>query len=247
MSYSFGGVEAAKSGNYLKPGYYRVRVADATAGEFPQSKIPYVEIVFETKDKTVISEKFALKAKEPNAKFNPLSRLQYLHEAWLGEKADGNFKTPADIAKFFKSALANKSAGVKTLVVGGEINGKITYGRLPFAEFILPSDADVDLGPFAEDSEEWKQFVKKSTRTTEASGKGSGLLNDDDDEDSSFAEEDEDDDNDGDEDPFADDEDTKVAAKKSTKAPAAPAKKAAEKEAPKKGKKKEEESDGFSW
>lgn len=244
MSYSFSGVEAAKPGNYLKPGYYRVRVADAVAGEFPTSKIPYVEIVFETKDKLAISEKFALKSKEPNAKFNPLSRLQYLHEAWLGEKADGNFKTPGDIAKFFKAALANKSAGIKVLVVGGEINGKITYGRLPFGEFILPLDSDVELGPFAEDSEEWKQFVKKSTRTTEASGKGSGLLNDSDEDEDFEGEEDEDEDEDSD--PFEEEE--TVATKTKTKpAPAKNGAKVAEKVEKVKSKKKDDAKDDFKW
>ncbi len=175
MSFSFKGVAAAKAGSYLKPGYYRTRVSEVESGEFEASGIPYTAITFTTQDGLSITEKFVLKTKDPKSKFNPLSRLQYLHEAWLGTEIDAEFKSPESIAEYFKKALVTKKAGVKTILIGGEINGKITYGRLPLTDFIIEND--VDYGPFDEDSDEYKQHVKKSTRTTEASGKKGGLLN----------------------------------------------------------------------
>jgi hypothetical protein len=243
MSFNFKGVESAKANSYLKPGYYRVRVSEVVSGEF-DSGIPYLAVTFTTQDKLSITEKFVLKVKDPNSKFNPLSRLVYLHEAWLGSEIDAEFKSVEAVAAFFKKALVSKAAGPKTLVVGGEINGKITYGRIPLTDFIV--DGDVDLGPFEEDSEEWKQFVKKSTRTTEASGKKGGLLNSDDDDD--FGEDDDDAD-DADEDtpppPPAKGKNTKAAAPKAEKAPAKTSSK--KKEEPKEEAEEEGEDDGFNW
>lgn len=176
--FDFKGVESAKNGNFLKPGYYRARVSKVESGTFEQSGFPYIAVTFQTQDGLELTEKFSLKSKNPD--FNPLKRLQYLHEYWLGEPIDSTFKSVDGIAEFFKKALVTKKAGVKTIAVGGEINGKIVYARLPFSDFIV--DGDIELGAFDEDSNEWKQFVKKSNRTTEATGKKGGLLNDDDDD-----------------------------------------------------------------
>jgi len=180
MSFNFKGVEAAKAGSYLKPGYYRTRVSEVESGEF-DSGIPYMAVTFSTQDGLSITEKFTLKTKDPKSKFNPLSRLQYLHEAWLGTELDADFKSVESVAEYFKKALVSKKAGAKTIVVGGEINGKVTYGRIPLTDFVI--EEQVDLGAFEQGSEEWKQFVKLSTRTTEASGKKGGLLNSTDDDD----------------------------------------------------------------
>ena len=233
MSFNFKGVEAAKASSYLKPGYYRTRVTDVKSGAFEKSGIPYVEITFTTQDKLNISEKFVLKSKEPNPKFNPISRLVYLHEAWLGSAIDQDFKSPADVATYFKKALVNKSAGVKTIAVGGEKVGKIVYGRIPLTGFVVPAETEVTLGEFEEGSDEWKQFVRASNRTTEATGKKGGLLNDDTDDDDDFGD-------DEDEDAFEEE-------KPKAKAKAAPAKekaaapaKAKAKAAPKKEEVKEE-------
>lgn len=239
MSFNFKGVDAAKAGSYLKPGYYRARVSEVEAGEFEKSGIPYVAVTFTTKEGLSLTEKFTLKTKDPKSKFNPLSRLVYLHEAWLGEGIEAEFKSPEQIASFFKKALANKNAGVKTIIVGGEINGKVTYGRLPLTDFIVGEDSEVDLGEFEEGSEEWKQYVKKSTRTTEASGKKSGLLNSDDEDD--FGSDDDDDNNN------EEDQDEEVATKKTTKTSE---KKTSAKTSEKKTSKKtdEEEGDGgWKW
>lgn len=249
MSFNFKGVDAAKPSSYLKPGYYRARVSDAEAGEFEKSGIPYVAITFMTQDKLSITEKFVLKSKEPNPKFNPISRLVYLHEAWLGSSIDRDFKSPEEVAEYFKSVLTNKKAGVKTIVIGGEINGKVTYGRIPLAGFIITEE--VTLGEFEEGSDEWKQYVRKSNRTTEATGKKGGLLNDDDDDD--FGGDDDDDDDDKEEIPAP-------APKKKTvekKAPAekAPAKKETKKTVTKPVEKEEEpeeggeddDTDDFKW
>lgn len=193
MSFNFKGVEAAKQSIYLKPGRYRTRVSEVKEGTFDKSGIPYVEITFSTQDGLAISEKFVLKSKEPNPKFNPISRLVYLHEAWLGSSIDKDFKSPSEVATYFKKVLVNKKAGVKTLIVGGEISGKIVYGRIPLAGFI-ETDADAELGEFTEGDDNWNKVVRKSNRTTEATGKKGGLLNDDDDDDIDDDDEDEDDD-----------------------------------------------------
>lgn len=246
MSFNFKGVEAAKPSSYLKPGRYRVRVSEVTDGKFEQSGIPYVEITFQTQDKLSIAEKFVLKSKEPNPKFNPISRLVYLHEAWLGEGIDQDFKSPAEIAAYFKKALMNKKAGAKTIVVGGEVSGKIVYGRIPLAGFI-ETDADVELGEFTEGDENWAKYVRKSNRTTAATGKKGGLLNDDDDDD------DFDDDDDDAEDDVVEEKapEKKTSAKKAgtgEKKPAA--KKTAKKEeAPEKEEDDDDDNDdeGFAW
>lgn len=239
MSFNFKGVEAAKSGNYLKPGYYRARVSKVEAGEFEQSGIPYLAVTFQTQDGLEITEKFTLKTKDPKSKFNPLSRLQYLHEAWLGAEIDADFKSIDQLTEFFQKALVGKKAGAKTIVVGGEVNGKVTYGRIPLTDFVISEE--VDLGEFEEGSEEWKQFVKKSTRTTEATGKKGGLLNSA-----------EDDDDFGGED---DDKEEIPAPKKKTGGGAAKAEKTtAKKPAAKPAKEEAEddndgdgEGDGFNW
>lgn len=187
MSFNFKGVEAAKANSYLRPGYYRTRISGVESGEFEQSGIPYLAITFATQDGLSLTEKFVLKTKDPKSKFNPLSRLQYLHQAWLGEELDQQFKSLDAITEYFAEALAVKT--VKTIVIGGEINGKVTYGRLPLTDFVI--DEKVELGAFDEDSDEYKQYVRKSTRTTEAAGKKGGLLNSDDDD--SFGNDDDDD------------------------------------------------------
>lgn len=235
MSFNFKGVEAAKPSSYLKPGYYRVRVTDVKSGKFDKSGIPYVEITFTTQDKLSISEKFVLKSKEANPKFNPISRLVYLHEAWLGTAIDQDFKTPESVAEYFKKVLVNKKAGVKTIVVGGEIVGKVVYGRIPLAGFIVPEGTEVALGEFEEGSDEWKQFVRKSNRTTEATGKKGGLLNDDDDDDDFGGDDDEDEDDDT--------EEEAPAPKKATAKKATEKKASAKKAAPKKEEPAEEEAE----
>lgn len=224
MSFNFKGVESAKSGNYLKPGYYRARVSKVENGEFEQSGIPYLAVTFQTQDGLEITEKFILKTKDPKSKFNPLSRLQYLHEAWIGSEIDADFKNIDQLTEFFNKALVGKKAGAKTIVVGGEVNGKVTYGRIPLTDFVITDE--VDLGEFEEGSEDWKQFVKKSTRTTEASGKKGGLLNSADDDD------------------FGSDDDEKE------EIPAPKKKAAAKKPAAKKeeeAEEAEESGDGFDW
>jgi hypothetical protein len=180
--FDFSKTDAAKESNYMRPGVHRVKIADVKAGEFPQSKLPYLGITFENAEGVKIEEKFVLKAKDPDSKSNPLSRLQYLHEAWSGKLLDKAFKSIAEMEAYFKKVFVNAKAGTRNLIVGGEINGKVVYGRLPFTGFLV-ADGEIDLGEFEEGSDEWKKYVKKSTRTTEASGKKGGLLNDADDDD----------------------------------------------------------------
>lgn len=181
-SYDFSKTESAKPGNYMKPGVHPVKISEVEEGEFEDSQIPYVAVTFQAEDGNQLVEKFVLKTKDPNSKTNPLARLQYLHEAWTGKLLAKAFKSVEEIVEYFKKVFVNPKAGTRNLLVGGEINGSVTYGRVPYTGFIVPEDADIEVGEFEEGDENWKKYVKKSTRVTEAAGKKGGLLNDTDDD-----------------------------------------------------------------
>ena len=109
-----------------------------------------------------------------------MSRLQYLHEAWTNKKLAKVFKSAEEIEKYFKTAFVNPKAGTRNIVIGGEVVGKNTYASLPFTNFIVSDDSNLDEGEFTEGDDNWKKYVKKSNRTTEASGKKNGILNEND-------------------------------------------------------------------
>ena len=173
--FDFKSTEAAQETSYLKPGVYSVKVTEVKAGEFPQKKSPYLGVTFTTDEGLTIQEKFPLSEKA-------LPRLQYFHEAWTGKKLDKVFKSVAEVEAYFTKTFVNPKAGTRNLVVGGEVNGKVVYGNLPYTGFIAGDDSDLELGEFTEGDENWKKYVKKSNRTSESSGKGNGILNDDEDE-----------------------------------------------------------------
>ncbi len=238
-TFDFSNTQAAKESNYLRPGVHKVKVSKVEAGAFDKSDVPYLAFTFEDQSGTQLTEKFVLKTKDPNSKTNPLARLQYLHEAWSGKLLDKAFKSVEEMEAYFTKVFVSSKAGARLLIVGGEINGKIVYGRVPYTGFLVTND-ELEIGEFEEGSDEWKKYVKKSTRTTEATGKKGGLLNDDEDAD------------DDDDLPFgdADDEDEDKEEKKSDKKAdkKAPAKtdkndKKSTKPAPKKAAKEEDADD----
>jgi hypothetical protein len=174
MTFNFAKVEAAQESSYLKPGVYTTKISEVKLGKTKTKNTEFLGVTFETEDGLKITESFMLTEKA-------LPRIQYLHEAWAGKKLDKAFKSTAEIEAYFAKTFVNPKAGTRNLVVGGEINGKNTYGTLPYTGFII-EDGVLDLGEFEEGSEEWKKYVKKSNRTTEASGQKNGILNDNDDE-----------------------------------------------------------------
>lgn len=173
--FDFQSTEAAQETSYLKPGVYAVKITEVKAGEFPQKKSPYLGVTFTTAEGLSITEKFPLSEKA-------LGRLQYLHEAWTNKKLDKVFKSVEEVETYFAKTFVNKKAGARNLVVGGEINGKVTYGSIPYTGFIAGDDSDLELGEFEEGGDNWKKYVRKSNRPTETTGRTSGILNNDDDE-----------------------------------------------------------------
>jgi hypothetical protein len=169
--FDFKSVESAKESSFIVPGVHTVNITKVSAGEFPQKKSPYLGVTFTTDEGLSIEEKFPLSEKA-------MGRLQYLHEAWTGKKINKAFKSADEVATYFASTFVNPKAGTRNLLVGGEINGKVVYGQLPYTGFIVGDDSNLELGAFTEGDDNWNKYVKKSTRTSESSGKGNGILND---------------------------------------------------------------------
>lgn len=177
--FNFKETESAKESSYLKPGVYPVKITKGEKGLTKTSSTPYVGLTFTTDDGLSITENFMITDKA-------ISRLQYLHEAYTNKKLDKVFKSAEEVADYFiKQFSTGKGATiVKRVIIGGEINGKITYGNLPYTAFV-DADNKYEDGEFEEGSDEWNKFVRKSNRATEATNKGQGLLNnvsDDDDD-----------------------------------------------------------------
>lgn len=170
--FDFSKTEAASEGSYLKPGIYALKITKGEFGTSKEKKTPFVALTFENEEGLNVTEKFMITEAA-------IGRLQYLYLGWTGKKLDKNFKTAKEVADFFIKTFTNPKAGTRNVVVGGEINGKITYANLPYTNFIAGKDAE--LGEFEEGDDNWKKYVKKSTRTSEAFGKKQGVLNDIDD------------------------------------------------------------------
>lgn len=177
--FNFKETESAKESSYLKPGVYPVKITKGEKGLTKTSSTPYVGLTFTTDNGLAITENFMITDKA-------ISRLQYLHEAYTNKKLDKVFKSADEVADYFiKQFSTGKGATiVKRVIVGGEVNGKITYGNLPYTAFV-DVDNKYEDGEFEEGSDEWNKFVRKSNRATEATNKGQGILNnvDDDDDD----------------------------------------------------------------
>lgn len=169
--FDFSKTESATESSYLKPGVYNVKITKGEFGKSKEKETPFVAFTFSTEEGPSVVEKFMITEKA-------ISRLQYLHEAWVGKKLEKNFKSEKEVADYFIKIFTSPKAGSRKIVVGGETTGKNVYASIPYANFIVGDDSDLELGPFEEDSEEWKKYVKKSTRTNESTGKRNGILND---------------------------------------------------------------------
>lgn len=212
--YDFKNTESAKGVSFLTPGVYRLQPNKVELGAFPKGT-KYLAVTFETEDEVEITEKFVLSEKA-------IGRIQYLHEGFFGKKCEKVFKSEEEVEAYFRKALTTKKL-VKSVIIGGEIAGTNVYASLPYTNFILEDDSDMELGVFEEGSEEWKKFVKKraTTNSSEVEGKANGILNEDD-----------------------NDEEIGKKSKKNEKAADKPAagKKGAKKEEP-----KEDEDDDMPW
>lgn len=176
QTFDFSKAEAAKEVSYLKPGVYQMKITEVKLDKFPKGS-PFLGITFETADGLKLTEKMGFSTEKALEVF--ISRLQYLHEAWTGKKLDKVLKSVEEVEAYFKKTFVNPKAGTRAIIVGGEVNGKNVYGALPFTNFIVGEDSNLEEGEFAEGSDEWKKYVKASNRKSEASGKANGILNED--------------------------------------------------------------------
>ena len=177
-SFDFTSVEAAAELSYLKPGVYEMKITDVKLGKYEQKGTPYLGIEFTTvEDGLKFTEKMTYSSEEATKVF--MSRLQYLHEAWSGAKLNKVFKSIDEIEAYFKKAFVNPKAGKRRILIGGEQNGNKVYARLPFTNFIVGEDSDLENGEFEEGSPLYKQYVVASKLKSSAAGKKNGILNDD--------------------------------------------------------------------
>lgn len=176
VGFDFTKTEAAAEISFLKPGVYAMKISEVKLGTFSKGS-PYLGFTFETEQGLKLEEKMGYSSEKAKEVF--MSRLQYLHEAWSGKKLDKVFKSIEEIEAYFKKVFVSPKAGTRNIIIGGEVLGTKIYGSLPFTNFIVPDDSDLELGEFTEGDDNWKKYVKKSNRTTEASGKKGGILNED--------------------------------------------------------------------
>lgn len=174
--FNFKETESAQESSYLKPGVYTVKITKGEKGITKTSSTPYVALTFTTNEGLNLTEKFMITDKA-------ISRLQYLHEAYTNKKLDKIFKSAEEVADYFITKFTDKKCPAKKVIVGGETNGKITYGNLPYTGFVVDAASKLDEGEFEKGDDNWNKYVKESNRTTEATGKKNGLLNDADDDD----------------------------------------------------------------
>jgi hypothetical protein len=172
--YNFKNTKAAVANAYLNPGIYKLRVTEVKQDKFSKG-VPYIGIKFENQDGLSFIEKFQF-GSEKSAEVS-LSRLQYLHEGFFGKECKENFDSLEEITEYFSKYLTGKKI-VKTIVVGGNLNGNVVYACLPYSGFIVPEGEDVELGEFDPKSKEYSDVVKKNSTVSEVAGKANGLLND---------------------------------------------------------------------
>lgn len=178
--FDFSKAEAAAENVYLKPGVYAMKISEVKLGTFPKGS-PYLGLTFSTSDGLSFTEKMGFGSEKAKEVF--MSRLQYLHEAWAGKKLDKVFKSIEEIEAYFAKTFASPKAPSKNVIIGGEVSGSNVYAALPYTNFIVPDDGNLELGEFEKDDANWKKYVKASARKSEASGKPGGILNEDDSED----------------------------------------------------------------
>jgi hypothetical protein len=152
-AFDFSNVEAAKGGQYLRPGMWKL-TPTAVDFEQPDKGNPRLKVTFSHKDGSSLKEMFFLTPKA-------LGRLQYLHEAWFGKKLEKAFSSAEQIGEYFKKALLSKSKEMPMLV-GGEqtMDGKV-YARLPYTGFVIMREDLFEEGEFEQGSARWNDNVKK--------------------------------------------------------------------------------------
>jgi len=174
--FNFKETEAAKELSFLTPGVYAMKISDVKLDKFPKGQ-PYLGLTFTTEEGLSFTEKMGYSSEKAREVF--MARLQYLHEAWTNKKLDKAFKSVEEVETYFKKCFVNVKAGTRNIVIGGEAVGKNVYASLPFTNFIVGDDSDLEVGEFTEGDDNWKKYVKKSNRTTAASGQKNGILNED--------------------------------------------------------------------
>lgn len=173
--FNFKETEAAKGVSFLTPGVWPLKPVKVELGKFPQKQTPYLGITFSNEEGTEYTEKFVLSEKA-------LGRLQYLHEAFFGKKCTQNFSSEEELMKYFKKYLTGKEV-VKNFIIGGEISNGTVYATLPYTNFIVTDEMELEPGEFEEGSDLWKKFVKKRINTSGGEvAQENGLLNSDDDD-----------------------------------------------------------------
>lgn len=173
--FDFSKVEAATASSYLEPGIYKVRVKEAKSAPSKQKQTPGIAVTFEAKDGLSVTENFYVTEETQE-------RLQYLHQAWLGKKLEGKFKSADEVVAYFVKTLNANKKILHVVIVGGQIadNGNL-YSKLPYT-FVVEDEANAEIGPFDTDSKEYKKYVTTSNLKSEVAGKKNGILNTDEDE-----------------------------------------------------------------
>jgi hypothetical protein len=166
--FDFSKVETAKSGQYLRPGMYRLTPTTVEL-EQPDNANPRLNVTFTHKDGSSLRERFIITPKA-------LSRLQYLHEAWFGKKLEKAFSSVDQIGEYFKKALLTKAKEMP-MIVGGELadNGRV-YARLPFTGFVVLREDLFEEGAFEEGTARYNEVVKARNGNTPAPLSDSAVL-----------------------------------------------------------------------
>jgi len=166
--FDFSKVEAATASSYLEPGFYKVRVKEAKSAPSKQKQTPGIAVTLEAKDGLSVTETFYVTDETQE-------RLQYLHQAWLGKKLEGKFKTADEVVAYFVKTLNANKKILHVVIVSGQI---ALYSKLPFT-FVVEDESSVEIGPFDTDSKEYKKYVTTSNLKSEVAGKKNGILNTD--------------------------------------------------------------------
>lgn len=136
--YDFSTATVESGSDYItKPGFYLASVSEVTLNK-PEDKTPSLSVVFETSGGRV-TERFFISQKA-------LGRLKTLFKgAWNDKDMNQTFKTPEEVADFFKIALTKKPVKLGLRVFLEEANNNRFYARLPFNDFVA-----LDINKFEE-------------------------------------------------------------------------------------------------
>jgi hypothetical protein len=172
--FNFKDTEAATGASWLTPGVWPLKPTKVELGKFLKGT-PFLAVTLTSEEGTNYTEKFVLSEKA-------LGRIQYLHEAFFGKKCEKNFTSEKELETYFRKALTGKEF-VRNIVIGGEISNGTVYATLPYTNFVVPEDSDLEVGEFEEGDANWKKYVKKRVNTVSGGeDQPNGLLDEDDDD-----------------------------------------------------------------